>query len=203
MSSNGHSQAPTLILDEFLVADELNGLMDYTLGRQRDFAATQLVNAQGGHHVDTTYRRSRVLFDLGWYRDVFVNRISTFLPVVFQRLGYEWFPVRNIEVQLTATSNGEFFRRHNDNGTDAVRSRSITFVYFFYREPRPFSGGELRVYNTCEDREAAESGFNMIVPEQNQIIFFVSEYIHEILPVQCPAGDFSESRFTVNGWLHR
>jgi Rps23 Pro-64 3,4-dihydroxylase Tpa1-like proline 4-hydroxylase len=38
---------------------------------------------------------------------------------------------------------------------------------------------------------------------QNQIVFFPSETLHEVLPVECPSGEFADSRFTVNGWLHR
>jgi Rps23 Pro-64 3,4-dihydroxylase Tpa1-like proline 4-hydroxylase len=45
--------------------------------------------------------------------------------------------------------------------------------------------------------------YRAVVPEQNQIVFFRSELLHEITPVVCPSQAFADSRFTVNGWLHR
>jgi Rps23 Pro-64 3,4-dihydroxylase Tpa1-like proline 4-hydroxylase len=164
-----------------------------------------VVGAGGTHQVDTSYRRSRVLFELGEFRDVFTERIFAFLPQVLAGLDFPWFPIKDVEIQLTATNNGEFFRRHNDNGTDSLSSRLITFVYFFYRQPQPFTGGELCIFDTeLENGEYRAPGpYSVITPAQNQICFFVSEYLHEVLPVQCVSTDFMDSRFTVNGWLHR
>jgi SM-20-related protein len=45
--------------------------------------------------------------------------------------------------------------------------------------------------------------YRAVVPEQNQIVFFRSELLHEITPVVCPSQAFADSRFTVNGWLQR
>lgn len=148
---------------------------------------------------------SRVLFELGEFRDLFTERIFAFLPQIMAGLELPWFPVADLEIQLTATNNGEFFRRHNDNGTESLSSRLITFVYFFYREPRPFSGGELCVFDTeLQDGEYLAPGLcTVVTPMQNQICFFISEYLHEVLPVQTMSASFMDSRFTVNGWLHR
>jgi len=38
---------------------------------------------------------------------------------------------------------------------------------------------------------------------QNSIVFFPSNYLHEVLPTRCPSGEFADSRLTYNGWLHR
>ncbi len=204
MSYNGASHAPVVMLDEFLVAEEWTGLMQYVFDHRDDFCATRVMGNSGGHEVDRDYRRSRVLFDVGGYRDVFIQRILTYLPRVLSGLGYAEFPVSDVEVQLTATNDGEFFRRHNDNGAEALRNRLITFVYFFYREPQPFAGGELCIYDTSfEDGECLTTDSSiMITPTQNQMLFFISDYVHEVLPVQCASNDLFDSRFTVNGWLH-
>jgi len=42
-----------------------------------------------------------------------------------------------------------------------------------------------------------------ISPAQNQVVFFPSDLLHEIMSVRCPSGLFVDRRFTVNGWLHR
>ncbi len=49
---------------------------------------------------------------------------------------------------------------------------------------------------------AQASGGRSIVPEQNQMVLFDSSLGHEITAVEAPGG-FQDSRFTVNGWLHR
>jgi Rps23 Pro-64 3,4-dihydroxylase Tpa1-like proline 4-hydroxylase len=194
-----------LLLDEFLVAQELRGLVDFTFGRRPDFVGTQVISSDGENHQDYQIRRSRVLFDLGIYHQVFVDRLITFFPYVLARLGHPWFPVSQTEVQLTATNNGEYFRMHTDSGSTPVQCRAITFVYFFHREPRGFGGGELLIHDTdSAGGQAVPAGpYRVVHPLQNQIVFFPSDCLHEILPVDCRSGAFEDSRFTVNGWWHR
>jgi Rps23 Pro-64 3,4-dihydroxylase Tpa1-like proline 4-hydroxylase len=196
---------PIVIFDEFLVAQELRGLLDFTLGHSGEFVATQVIGPNGINLVDGQTRRSSVLYDFGLYQQVFIDRLLIFLPHVLARLGYEPFEVSHVEVQLTATNNGEYFRVHNDNDANAVRTRAVTFVYFFHREPRSFYGGELRIFDTHweAERAVASGPYRVIYPLQNQIVFFPSYCLHEILPVGCVSGYFADSRFTVNGWIHR
>ena len=205
MGDNESPTTPIVIFDEFLVVQEWRGLLEFALNRASDFVATQVINANGANQLDDHTRRSRVLYDLGIYQQVFTDRLLTFLPHVLARLGHEPFPVSNIEVQLTATNNGEYFRVHNDNDAGPVRGREITFVYFFHREPRAFFGGELRIFDTQWENEStvATGPYRVIHPLQNQVVFFPSYCLHEILPVGCPSGQLSDSRFTVNGWIHR
>ena len=42
-----------------------------------------------------------------------------------------------------------------------------------------------------------------MTPLQNQVVFFESHCLHEILPVSSPARGFADRRFTVNGWFHQ
>lgn len=192
------------VFDEFLVGEEWRNLVDFTFGHGADFRPTQVL-AHGEDRSDHDARRSVVLFELDSYRDLFVERLKTFFPQILVRLAYPWFPVRHVEVQLTGTGHGEFFRAHSDDGSPEVETRAITFVYFFHREPQPFSGGELRIYDTAVDgdRVWATGPFRSIWPLQNQVVFFPSYYLHEILPVNSPSGSFVDRRFTVNGWFHR
>lgn len=205
MAENGQPQTPVVIFDEFLVAQEWRGLLDYTFQRAPEFAATQVIGADGRSRQDMQYRRSRVLFDLGPFREVFSQRLMAFLPHVLMRLNYPSFPVSQLEIQLTATNNAEYFRVHTDNDAVEVAGRAVTFVYFFHREPRGFAGGELRIYDTVRNNghSTAAGPYRVIYPLQNQVVFFISNCLHEIIPVGCPSGDFFDSRFTVNGWFHR
>jgi Rps23 Pro-64 3,4-dihydroxylase Tpa1-like proline 4-hydroxylase len=74
-------------------------------------------------------------------------------------------------------------------------------VYYFYQEPKAFSGGELKIYDSkIEDNYYVPAdSFHIIKPNNNKIVFFFSHYMHEVLAVKCPSGNFTDSRFT--GWI--
>jgi Rps23 Pro-64 3,4-dihydroxylase Tpa1-like proline 4-hydroxylase len=205
MSAQPMPSTPIAILDEFLVVEEWQGLLEFTLHNAPAFRATQVIGPDGASLLDPQHRRSRVLFDLGPYHGIFSHRLMTFLPHVLQRLGRPEFGVSQLEVQLTATNHGEFFRAHIDNEANEVSGRRLTFVYFFHREPCGFQGGELRLFDTeiRDGRSVAVGPYRVVYPLQNQIVFFPSSCLHEIVPVTCPSCSFEDSRFTVNGWYHQ
>jgi SM-20-related protein len=205
MSSDAVPQTPVVIFDEFLVAQELRGLLEFTLAREPYFAHTEVIGGNGQGRRDLDYRRSSVLFDLQGFDRVFSDRLMIFMPQILTGLGIGPFDVSQIEIQLTSTNNSEFFRMHTDNDAPQVARRLVTFVYFFHREPRAFAGGELRIHDSYRsgDRTQASGPYRIVYPQQNQIVFFYSGTLHEILPVGCPTGQFADSRFTVNGWFHQ
>jgi len=192
-------QAPLVILDEFLVAQEWAGLLRHALKRGTAF------NADGGGEYDTGNgsRPPRVLHDLGRFHAMFADRIMAFLPQVLARLRQPPFPVTHIEIQMTATNDGQFLPKRRDNDID--RCRSVAFVYYFFREPKSFTGGALRLYDAQLDPRGGVTGgsFQTIHPMQNQIVVFPSDCLQEVLPVSCQSRQFANSRFTVNGWLHQ
>ena len=116
-----------------------------------------------------------------------------------------FFPSLGSKRRLRPAAHGDFFRLHCDNEQDEIASRELTFVYFFHREPKGFCGGDLRIYDSrWENGEYVSAGnYQTIVPEQNQMVLFLSSLVHEITPVECPSGALGDSRFTINGWLHR
>jgi Rps23 Pro-64 3,4-dihydroxylase Tpa1-like proline 4-hydroxylase len=139
--------------------------------------------------------------DLGEHESVILERIRRVLPRVLDQLGIEEFPVTNTEAQITASNDGDFFLAHSDDAQEKIASRRLTFVYFFHREPRQFEGGELRLHDS---RDSERTGsYQTIVPQQNQIVFFPCSVLHEITQVECPSRAFADSRFTLNGWLHK
>jgi Rps23 Pro-64 3,4-dihydroxylase Tpa1-like proline 4-hydroxylase len=153
---------------------------------------------------DYGHRRSRVLMELGSQESVILSRIRHVLPRVLEQLGMDEFPITRTEVQITASNDGDFFRAHCDDAQAMIAGRLLTFVYFFHREPRQFTGGELRLHDSRpDDRRFGTGRYEAIVPQQNQIVFFPCSTLHEITPVHCGSKAFADSRFTVNGWLHR
>jgi Rps23 Pro-64 3,4-dihydroxylase Tpa1-like proline 4-hydroxylase len=198
--------AQCVVLDEFLAPQELDELIRYALEHESDFRASEVVSPNADEGVtDYDHRRSRVLMELGKHQDIVIERIQSVLPRIVQKLGMELFAVSRVEAQITASNDGDFFRGHSDNGDEKIASRELTFVYFFHREPRQFTGGELRIHDSrLENGQYVSTGsYQTIEPQQNQIVFFPCSLLHEITPVECPSRTFADSRFTLNGWLHR
>jgi Rps23 Pro-64 3,4-dihydroxylase Tpa1-like proline 4-hydroxylase len=139
--------------------------------------------------------------DLGKHQDVILERVRHVLPSVLEKFGLEEFPITRVEAQITASNDGDFFRAHSDDAQETVSSRYITFVYFFHRDPRQFDGGELLLHDSRDHSKTG--GYQTIVPQQNQIVFFPCSVLHEINPVKCASRAFADSRFTLNGWLHK
>jgi Rps23 Pro-64 3,4-dihydroxylase Tpa1-like proline 4-hydroxylase len=199
-------RAKCIVLDEFLAPQELDELTRFTLEHEADFTPSEVVSPSADVGiVNYEHRRSRVLMDLAHHRDRMLARIKGVLPQVLDELGMEEFSIADVEFQITASNDGDFFHSHSDNGSERVASRHLTFVYFFHREPRQFDGGELRIHNApWEDGcYVSEGSYQTIVPQQNQIVFFPCEVLHEITPVNCTSQQFADSRFTLNGWLRR
>jgi len=199
--------AKCVVLDEFLSPSELSNLTRFVLDHEADFNASAVVShAEGGDVsgvVNYDHRRSRVLMDLAQHEDVMLDRIKSVLPMVLEKLGMKEFAITGVEAQVTASNDGDFFHFHRDNGSARVASRHLTFVYFFHREPRQFEGGELRIHDSHlkDGVYVSDNRYQAIVPQQNQIVFFPCELLHEITPVTCASQCFADSRFTLNGWL--
>jgi Rps23 Pro-64 3,4-dihydroxylase Tpa1-like proline 4-hydroxylase len=194
---------PWVVLDEFLVAQELASLLRFATTRVRSFQVSEVLAGRHESLVDTGSRRSRVLFELGGFEGLFRQRVLWSLPYVLARLGLPAFPVSDIEVQLTVTHDGGFFRPHFDDDERSALGRRITFVYYFAREPRRFRGGDLQLFaSRAPDTRVDGVPRWRVQPGQNQCVFFESTRLHEVLPVQCASSDFSDGRHTVNGWIH-
>lgn len=193
--------APCVVLDEFLAPQELAELMSFVAEHETEFQTSEVIAAkEEAGVIDYHHRRSRVLMNLGNHERVMLERIRHVLPAVREQLGMEEFAVQKFEAQITASNDGDFFGVHSDDSQELVASRRLTFVYFFHREPRAFTGGELRLY---AGNTEGSSSYQKIVPQQNQIAFFPCSAWHEITAVECPSKAFADSRFTLNGWLHK
>jgi len=175
------------VLGKFLGGDRQT-LLDYALSEERNFRAAT-VSLGTTRTVVEGVRRAKILDTLGEFEAPFRERLRMNLDGVASGLGYVGFTAASIEAQITASNDGDYFRLHQDSGPDSTRE--ITFVYFLHGEPHAFSGGELRVRSAT------------VAPLGDTIVFFPSGEVHEVLPVCVPGRSFRDSRFTVNGWIHR
>jgi Rps23 Pro-64 3,4-dihydroxylase Tpa1-like proline 4-hydroxylase len=188
-------------IDNFIEPEIHDRLLKFVRDSQAQFTPSEI-------GIDNTaltiHRRSLVLESFPEFEKIFNQKIAAILPDIFSKLGLPDFPIERLETQLTAHNDGDYYRVHNDSGTTESSDRILTYVYYFGREPKAFSGGELRIYETDLNTQIhyADS-FQTIEPRNNSIVFFPSAYMHEVLKIHCPSQAFADSRFTMNGWVWR
>jgi Rps23 Pro-64 3,4-dihydroxylase Tpa1-like proline 4-hydroxylase len=191
-------------MEGFLTSGESQQLLQNVLGREAEFReGTVIEHGATTPVVNERVRRVKTLDDLGRFESLLGDHIKANLSEVMQRLKYPPFPIGHIEIQATASGDGDYFRIHKDS--DEESTREITFVYFFHREPQRFSGGELRLFETSLEngRQVPTDRHQTIVPRPNVAVFMPSRHEHEVLPTRVPSRQFADSRFTITGWVHR
>ncbi len=186
-------------IENFFSPKEYEQLINYVLDKESDFVDASTSTK------DQDYRRSMVLYSFPEFSDLIVKRIQEVIIDVISKLGLPSFAISQIESQLTAHNDGNYYKIHNDNGSPETATRELTYVYYFNKQPKAFSGGELIIYDSKVENNFyvnAES-YKKVEPLNNSIVFFLSRYMHEVLPVICPSKAFADSRFTINGWVRR
>ncbi|MBD2744002.1 2OG-Fe(II) oxygenase [Coleofasciculus sp. FACHB-1120] len=191
--------SPYVQIDNFLTQEEQKQLLNYVFQQESAFVPTSISTDA------TDYRRSMALYSFPEFSERIVNRLRAILPDIFSKLGILSFPASQIETQLTSHNDGNYYKVHNDNGSPDTATRELTYVYYFYQEPKLFSGGELLIYDSKIENNfyVKADSFNTVEPRNNSIVLFLSRYMHEVLPVKCPSKAFADSRFTINGWVRR
>jgi Rps23 Pro-64 3,4-dihydroxylase Tpa1-like proline 4-hydroxylase len=160
--------------------------------------------AQDDDRHDPSLRKSLRVKDFGPMKPVIGRRLFDFVPTLIADLRVTPFKPSAVELELVANNDGAFFKRHiNTFMGDARKAsdRMLSAVYYLYAEPKAFAGGALRLYSFGAKEH--EGNFVDVQPEQNMLLAFPSWAWHEVLPVSCPSGRFSDSRFNMNCWVHR
>ncbi len=188
-----------LIIDDFLGHDEHRDMLAFAMNHEDQFEAGTVV----GH--ETPHRKNQVILSFAEtaHAKLLSNRLLTWLPMLTEELQMELFPVRFVESQLTASNDGHYYRVHCDTGADEADFRAITCVYYFFREPRPFNGGTLRLYDSINqgDRREASGSYREIEAVSNRLVVFPSSAHHELMRIRCPSGKFGDSRFAITNWI--
>ena len=193
--------AKCIQIDNFLTPQEHQQVLEIALNKQSEFVDSKTVTNAAN------YRQSSILYAT-LFPDFYYlvkKKILNLLPLVLQHLKHPEFTVSRVEMQMTAHGDGCFYKVHTDAGSEKTKDRELTYVYYFYQEPKQFSGGELKIYdtelknNSFKQKERSQT----IEPLNNRLIFFNSRCKHEVSPISCSSHNFQHSRFTLNGWLRR
>ena len=188
-----------VLMKGFLTGDEHDQILKRVLSREADFIKTTV------EFGIEDYRNSVFIADDEVICSILRSKIIPMLPGIASELGLKVSAssISSVDCQITAHKDGGFYRAHLDSGTEATASRVISYVYYFRARPNAFFGGELKLYDPSVEDSVDTTGFHfeLIPPEDNSIIFFRSDVRHEVLPTNVSTGEFSDLRFTVNGWV--
>jgi SM-20-related protein len=190
---------PFVQLDGFLSGAEVAWLMELAFAAESRFVPARVSDDK------EDYRHSFVLAAPEGLKQLFVAKITAAMPEVMPQLRLGHFALGAIDCQVTASVDGSFFKAHTDAGANETYRRQFTYVYYFNREPKGFTGGELRIYDDTirNGKLAATDSFQLIEPRHNSMVFFQAAVMHEVMPVRVPSRQFRDSRFTVNGWIEK
>lgn len=190
---------PYIVLRDFLDEGTVTGLLDYAISHQSEFVPTKLGSLGS---VDTSYRLSSVLTDLGKFKQLLKTKIFDLVPSFVAAMRRPAVEEPELETELVAHGDGAFYKRHIDMETadyqDIEQIRVLSGVYYFNAEPKAFSGGALRLHAI-----GGKKGENFvdIEPMRNSLLVFLAWAPHEVLPVNCPSKKFVNSRFAINCWV--
>ena len=186
-------------IDNFLSPEENQQILQLAIERQADYVSSSTsTNAE-------RYRSSLVLYP-NFFNEIYFllsARLRAVQSEVLEALKLPAFDIEELEMQLTAHGDGNFYKVHNDSDGDVIK-RTLTYVYYFNRDPKPYRGGNLRMYETAYvNGWVAQPKYRDIEPANNRIVLFDSRCMHEVLPVESDSTAFEDCRFTLNGWLRR
>ena len=149
-------------------------------------------------------RQSFTVAGLQALQSAFWDVVAAALPAIVPRLQVPAFRVGGREVRIRTYRAGNFFEVHRDNSIPETADRQVSFVYFFHREPRRYTGGDLLLFDTSPDsKRPPVTNFTRIIPVDNAIVLFPSRFYHAVVPVQCSSPDPGDSRFVINGHIRR
>jgi SM-20-related protein len=190
-------KSPYLMLENFIDKAAHAELLKFVLAHEQDFAAPA-----GAADGDC---RSPVLPEFSQFAGLFRDRVRSLQPQLAVAFGIGEFPIGDIECRLSANNDGDYVNLRSDNGSPDTVERAISFAYYFHGEPKSYSGGEFRLYNSRIANGRYECGTPAceIAPKNNSILFFPSHCHHEVLPLRCPSDRFVDGRFTLDGWVRR
>lgn len=197
--------APFVVEDGFLSGVQQELIASHVLDNLDRMEEASVVRS-GESARDEGSRSARVLYDPRPLEDWFSPLVLAYLPWALPRLGLAPFAVSQVELQVTASYHGDFYKAHHDvtlGERDSVAGRRVSFVYYFQLPGGGFAGGALRLYDGF-GRQGTDTRerFTAILPVPNRLVVFRSEALHEVMPVEARSGRAEDGRFTLNGWIH-
>jgi Rps23 Pro-64 3,4-dihydroxylase Tpa1-like proline 4-hydroxylase len=194
---------PHATFTDILSPAEHDGLLAWVLAHE---AALKPATFVGGVY-DPRQRLSRSLprSRNGPWQVPLRERVAELFPELLRAAKTKPFELAEIDLKLVAYGDGDFIAAHSDTVTGSRRGntdRILAAIYYFHREPKGYSGGELRLY-PFGAAGAETDPFDAVEPRRNSLTVFPAWAMHSVTPVSVPSRRYEDSRFAVNCWLNR
>jgi Rps23 Pro-64 3,4-dihydroxylase Tpa1-like proline 4-hydroxylase len=201
LAPTGIRAAPFVLLKDFLAPEFHDSLLPFLASVRERF-----VPMLGGNKEYQPHHRQALEFPDKWegkqrFRICLANVLAKAIP----RLHLPPFKIGPIEVCVRAYQDGHFFKVHKDSSPNpSYANRVINFVYYFHKQPQPYTGGELLLFDSDIEADTfTMARFTRVVPEDNTVIIFPCSYYHSVVPICCPSKEFADSRFVINGHVRK
>ena len=194
---DGLRAAPFVHIRDFLSNAERERLLSAALATQEFFAPAR--TGRGADRKVRPLQRGALAVRLphragecAWL----VPKLREALPMVSTLLRIDSLDLCRMDVAMVAHPDGGFGACHCDD-------TSLSAICYFHRDPRPFSGGDLLLYDTeVETGRCSASEFSRVVPLGCSVVFYPGRYAHEVAAVGCAPGgsgevDFAAARLSV------
>lgn len=202
---------------DFLTDDEHRQLLEWVLSIRDKFrpATVSKGRSKRESRVDPERRIGLTTRKLGPLEAVLRERLLAALPELMAGTGTGGPPPTSLELELAAHGDGAYYRPHIDIplgadrqplGANPGEDRVLSAVYYFYTEPKAFTGGQLRLFAFGPVPAAGEQQQRAHIdlePVRNSLVAFPSWVPHEVRPIGVPSGDFGDYRFALNCWYCR
>lgn len=198
-------RCPHLVVPGFLGADTVQRLLLHVEEQRAAFKVATVYNRDsGGERLNSESRNCLRLADIGPFKSLMKEAVRAILPAAAATLGILGQPAEAYEFEFCAYGDGAFFDPHIDTLPMGSR-RIVSCVYYFFREPACFTGGELRLHawRRLASSDADPSATMDVVPQCDSLTIFPSSLRHEVRPIACPSGAWRDFRFAINCWAHR
>ena len=194
---------PVCIIDDFLGSDACARLHAFAVDNEAAFAPSRVHTREQRQVIQTGLRDSFTFSgSFGPQMAPFHARLDESYDRIAARLGTGLFERNPTELHMVAHRDGQYLGRHIDTQTSPtpsapVNNRVMTLIYYFNREPRAFTGGDLVIYPMIGDAH------EVIAPRADRLVAIPSFAPHEILPVEVPGNRFADARVALVSWLVR
>ena len=192
---DGLRAAPFVRIRDFLSHAERERLLSTALAMQGQFAPSGV--GRGSNRKVRPLERRALEARLpsrdgtcAWL----VPKLREVLPKVSMLLRIDSPDPCRMGLTMVAHPDGGFGARHRDFYSLLVA------ICYFHRDPRPFSGGDLLLYDTeVETGRCNAIGFSRLAPIAGSIVFYPGKYVHEVVPVGSGPGEgaFAAARLSV------
>jgi Rps23 Pro-64 3,4-dihydroxylase Tpa1-like proline 4-hydroxylase len=197
---DGLGPVPFVRRENFLDARQQQDLWDAVAAADFRDAST---SHSDGVRVDFGFRIAKEMRGIRPIRSWFLPLLKRAVgPPLLASLGIAAFEPGDWEMSVTRHDDGGVLRIHRDRGA-INHLRALSYVFYFHREPRRYSGGDLLLFDET-DRNAPRdlTAFTRLAPLNNSLVFFSPDRLHCVTQIRADP-DPRNARWTINGWLRK